>query len=108
VAALETPGHKLVNLEGSNHADLAQFVLLPDGRGYLVKADMPALPTKDTYQLWGIIGGRPISIGIMGQAPGTVTFTIAGSPGPSDLAVTVEPAGGTPAPTTTPVAVGPV
>ena len=38
VAALETPGHTLVSLRAPNHAKLAQFVLLPSGRGYLVSS----------------------------------------------------------------------
>src|SRR6202035_4691310 len=67
---------------------------LPDGRGYLVKSDLPSLSAKETYQLWGVVGGQPISIGILGRNPGQVTFTFAGSPSPSQLGINVEPAGG--------------
>ena len=94
VAALDTPGHRLISLGNARHRGSAQFVVLPDGRGYLVKSDLPSLSAKETYQLWGVVGGQPISIGILGRNPEQVTFTFAGSPSPSQLGINVEPAGG--------------
>ena len=92
--AMATPGHQIVNLTSATDQKLAEFVMLPDGTGYLVKSNMPALSPNDTYQLWGIVKGSPVSIGVMGSSPGQVTFTLDSSPGPSELAVTVQPAGG--------------
>jgi hypothetical protein len=106
--ALATPGHRLVTLTGSSHQELATFVLLKDGTGYLVKSKMPSLPAGETYQLWGIVAGKAVSIGVMGSAPHAAAFTLASSPGPSSLAVTVEPAGGTQTPTTPMIASGAV
>jgi len=94
VAALETPGHKLVTLRDASHRELAQFVVLPDGRGYLVSSLLPTLASKQTYQLWGVVSGQPISLGLLGRSPKQVTFTLAGSPRPSQLGINVEPAGG--------------
>lgn len=105
-AALLTPNHKLVNLMSSAHVNLAQFVVLPGGQGYLVKSSMPKLSTKETYQLWGVINGKTISIGLMGGNPHQVAFTVSGTERPSELAVTVEPAGGTVSPTTPIIATG--
>ena len=82
VAALETPGHTLVSLHAPNHAELAQFVLLPSGRGYLVSSALPKLTADRTYQLWGIIGGQAISLGLLGPAPSQAAFTVAGSGDP--------------------------
>ena len=107
-AALHAPGHKLVTLKGASDQKLAEFVMLPDGRGYLVSAKMPTLTTSETYQLWGVFGGKTISIGLMGSEPGHVTFTAAGPPTPTELAVTVEPAGGAPTPTSQIIAAGSV
>lgn len=98
--ALATPGHRLVTLTGSAHQVLATFVLLSDGTGYLVRSKMPSLPSGETYQLWGIVAGKAVSIGVMGSSPHDAAFTLASSPGPSTLAVTVEPSGGTQKPTT--------
>jgi anti-sigma-K factor RskA len=107
-AALKTPGHKLITLDSATQNALAKFVLLPDGRGFLVDDHMPALGSTETYQLWGVIDGKAISIGLMGRTPHRVTFTVAGPPSLSELAVTVEPSGGTSTPTTPMVATGTV
>ncbi len=104
--ALRTPGHQIVNLKSATLQPLAEFVMLPNGTGYLVKAKMPTLVSSQTYQLWAIVNGKPVSIGIMGSKPGHVSFTMASSPAPSELAVSVENAGGAKQPTRPLVATG--
>lgn len=106
VAALETPGHTLLNLRGANHRQLAQFVLLPSGRGYLVSSSLPKLTADHTYQLWGIMGGQAISLGLLGPAPDQAAFTVSGSVVPIRLGVTVEPLGGSVVPTSAMLASG--
>lgn len=95
-----------VALADSSGAVRAETVVLPDGRGYLLAAAMNALPSGRTYQLWGIVGGRPVSAGVLGSDPLVAAFRAV--PGETMLAVTVEPAGGSPRPTTSPVAFGQV
>jgi anti-sigma factor RsiW len=107
-AALETPGHAVVNVTNPARQRVAQFVIVPDGRGYLVHSTLPTLPSTKTYQLWGVIGGKAISLGLMGRAPGQVTFTLAGTRRPATLAITAEPAGGSVTPTSPMVATGTV
>jgi len=106
-AALSAPGHTVVDLASSTKKELAQFVLLPDGRGYLVRSQLPTLTSGSTYQLWGLINGKPISIGLMGDKPSSVTFTVSGTK-PTVLGITVEPSGGSPTPTNAMVASGTV
>jgi anti-sigma-K factor RskA len=108
LVALATPGHKVVTLSNAHNDDVAKFVTLPDGRGYLLSSKLPALSSGDTYQLWGIVNGSPVSIGVMGRSPTLVTFTMASSPAPSALAVSVEPAGGSSTPARPLVATGTV
>ena len=98
LAALVAPGHHLVTLTGSHHAELAQMVTLPDGRAYLVSSRLPALASSRTYQLWAIVGGRPISVGLLGSRPSLAAVTMSGARA-SVLAITNEPAGGSVAPT---------
>ncbi len=94
VAAMETPGHTVVTLTSVRHRVVAQFVLLRNGRGYLVTSKLPTLPSAETYQLWGVINNRTISLGLLGRTPHLATFTAAGASRPSRLGVTVEAAGG--------------
>ncbi len=93
VSALETPGHKVIDLGNAGTRRLAQFVLA-DGRGYLVSSTLPALRPSNTYQLWGVVDGQPISLGLLGESPSESVFTLAGSGVPSQLRITVEPSGG--------------
>ena len=94
LAALETPGHKVVRLKSTSGQQLAEFVVLPSGQGYLVDSRLPELSPEETYQLWGVVDGQTISVGVLGRAPHLVTFTLAGSPEESRLGITAEPAGG--------------
>ncbi len=91
---METQGHTSVTLTDVRHHDVARFVLLPSGRGYLVTSSLPTLPAAETYQLWGVINGKTISLGLLGRAPHLATFTSAGASRPYRLGVTVEAAGG--------------
>lgn len=106
VAALEAPGHKLVDLKNAERVQLAQFVVLPSGRGYMVSSSLPKLDTDKTYQLWATVGGQAISIGLLGPAPSKATFTLADANAASQLGVTVEPYGGSVVPTSTMLASG--
>ncbi len=105
VAALETPGHMVINLGNDSTRTLAQFVLA-DGRGYLVSSRLPALGPAATYQLWGVVNGQPISLGLLGQSPSGSVFTLAGSSKTSQLRITVEPSGGSVVPSGAVVASG--
>ncbi len=99
VAALHARGHKVVDLTTTTHAQMAQFVVLTDGRGYMVSSTLPRLRGTETYQLWGIVGTKPVSLGVLGDDPQQAAFTMAGSTRPSRLSITAEPSGGSVAPT---------
>uniref|UniRef100_UPI0028698877 anti-sigma factor n=1 Tax=Deinococcus sp. TaxID=47478 RepID=UPI0028698877 len=76
---------------------LGTLVRLPDGRVY-VHLDRPAR-TGQTYQLWQIRAGVPVSLGVFDGA-GLLTSAL---PPEATVAVTVEPPGGSPQPTTKPL-----
>ncbi len=107
-AALRAPGHRLVDLDTSSHAELAQVVIAPSGQGFLVSSKLPPLGTGQTYQLWAIKRNQPISLGLLGSAPRQAAFTMAGSPRPSHLSITAEPSGGSVSPTGPIIATGTV
>ncbi|HEY7270148.1 MAG TPA: anti-sigma factor, partial [Dehalococcoidia bacterium] len=65
---------------------------------------MPALPANQTYQAWMIdASGKPVSMGLMSNQ-GSFAFHTDLSDAKA-IAISVEPQGGSPQPTTTPVLV---
>nr|MDQ6927408.1 anti-sigma factor [Actinomycetota bacterium] len=96
-AALADPRSRLVDLRSSGGSSSAsnvsaQAVVLPDGTGYVVKDNLPALDANRTYQLWAVVGDTKISVGVLGPSPGPSGFKAAGNV--SALAITQESAGG--------------
>jgi anti-sigma factor RsiW len=108
VAALETPGRKIVDLDTADRHQLAQLVILPSGQGYLAGSSLPPLPSKETYQLWGVIDGQTISLGLLGTNPRVAAFSLARTPLPSTLGITVESADGSVLPSESMLATGKV
>ena len=54
--------------------------MLPDGTGYFIDHNLPALPKGSTYQLWAKVGDpaspRMVSLGVLGADPGIAAFRL--------------------------------
>lgn len=103
-AAAVTPGARTVHLASDDRAHAVDAVVLPDGNGYLVRADLPALSDGQTYQLWGVLGAQTVSLGVLGREPAVTPFKAAGPL--TALAITAEHTGGAVAPTKAPIVQG--
>ncbi len=103
-AAAREPGARTVDLKSVSGALTAEAVLLRDGTGYLVNANLPKLPDDRTYQLWAVVGQNKISVGVLGPRAGPVAFHTSGDV--SALAITEETAGGVVVSDATPTVVG--
>ncbi|AFU03900.1 anti-sigma factor [Nocardia brasiliensis] len=77
----------------------------PQQRVARVAFDGVAQPPADhVYQVWLLAGTQPRSAGVLAELPSaTKPFVTAFAPG-EQLAISVEPLGGSPAPTTSPIA----
>jgi anti-sigma-K factor RskA len=75
----------------------ARLVVDDTGAAELVPADLPVLDGGRTYQLWQLDGPQAISLGLIGDGALTARLTIGGAP--HHLALSVEPPGGSVAPT---------
>jgi anti-sigma-K factor RskA len=105
VAVLTAPDVARVDLAGQPVAPQASArAFWSRSRGMVFTAsNLPPLPAGRTYQLWVVTGEGPTSAGLLTpDAAGNVNETFNTSPTippPVAIAVTIEPAGGVPAPT---------
>jgi len=101
------PSRATVSLSGEDNAAAAVYEL-EDGIIVVDAAGLKPLDTAHTYQLWSITSGQPSSLGLIGTAPNGEALAVvrAELKDIEFLAVTVEPAGGSIAPTTDPVLEG--
>jgi len=104
-AALFDESARRVDLRSDDGVTFAQAVVRDNGDSYLVRDSLPKLADDKTYQLWGIVADRAVSLGVLGSDPDVSAFKMAGG-GVTALALTTERAGGVPAPTMTPLARG--
>jgi anti-sigma-K factor RskA len=105
IALLRDPSTEIVALAGQKTAPEARARMFwnPRAGGYFVAAGLPVPPSGKTYQLWAIAGkNAPVSAGVFGvDARGTGGLRVpqlAGVEKVDVFAVTLEPAGGLPAP----------
>jgi anti-sigma-K factor RskA/prefoldin subunit 5 len=105
---LAAPGVQAVALTGlgSTRAANGSAYVNPSSRNALFYAfNLPPLPADKTYQLWFIVGGKPVSAGTFAVDPrGTASLRVervAEARQIKGWAVTIEPRGGVPQPTGT-------
>jgi hypothetical protein len=90
------PSTRMADLTSNDGSISARALIQPDGQGFLLGQQLPALGPDRTYQLWGVSpgGAKVISLGVLGGEPGIAVFSA-----PTDLsalAITEEEAGGVP------------
>ena len=72
-------------------------MLTATGTGFVIDDStdgLAPLAADRTYQLWGVVGDRTISLGLLGPRPGIMPFSVAGSVPIIEFAITDEVAGG--------------
>jgi anti-sigma-K factor RskA len=97
---------RLVALEGPGaaHGAQAEVMVLEDDRAVLMAENMPRIPEKQTFQIWVIEDDVPKPSGLFEAEQESVATVVAKPLGKADaIAVSVEPKGGSPKPTTKPM-----
>ena len=99
---------RVTGTKGSMTAEVAYSRQL--GKGAITVTGMPPAPDGKVYQLWYVgADGVARSAGIMAPEDGRGAMVLEGDPNnAAAVGVTVEPAGGSPSPTTEPVVVLPL
>ena len=103
-AARKAQGTRTARLAAPDGTVGATAVVQRDGRAYLVGTELPPLRAGRTYQLWAVRGTRPDSVALLGRHAQPRVFSA--PKGTTAFAVSVEPTGGSKAPTTVPVIQG--
>jgi hypothetical protein len=104
-SALADPAALHVALDSATSSTpLAEIAVLPSGAAFLVNDALPNLPADRTYQLWGLVGSRLISLGLLGAHPTDVSFDVGSRGLVTRYAVTDERSGGVVQSTHQPVA----
>jgi anti-sigma-K factor RskA len=103
-SALLSPSHHSIELTSSSGRDVATVVLQRTGESFFVNRALGHLSAGRTYQLWTLVNGQAVSLGVLGGAPSIDEFRFQNPM--TTFMVNVEPAGGTPAPTTPVLAQG--
>ena len=105
IAILRDPATQVVALAGLAPAPTARARMMWHAKagGLFVATGLPAAPEGKAYQLWAIAGGNaPVSAGVFTvDASGAGSLSVRPLPGVATVnafAVTLEPAGGLPAP----------
>jgi anti-sigma-K factor RskA len=102
--AASQPGSRTAELTTTDGVVAATVVVDEEGHAFVRADAMPGTDAEHTYQLWSVDGGTPVSLGLLGPDPTTAMVGVDGHV--HQLAVTLEPAGGSAGPTTTPMASG--
>jgi anti-sigma-K factor RskA len=100
---LASPSSRVVALQGPGVSGGAALVL-PQGHAPVLISTLGNAPADRTYQIWAIpdSGGAPRSIGFAGEGSDVIDLPGDAFDGASTVAMTLEPDGGSPAPTTQP------
>ncbi len=105
-AAENVPGSVTVDLSADGARWSAKVVAVPGGQAFLLPGVMPAIGSDRTFQAWAEVGGKFVSLGVLGRSPGDVALQL--QPGMTAILVNTEPQGGSPQPTTKPFLSGAV
>jgi anti-sigma factor RsiW len=103
-AAEANPANRHLTLVSSDGSRTLPAIIASDGMTYLGPGNLDTLPTDETYQMWGIVDGARVSLGVIGDKPTYAAFTTPNVA--SVLAMTVESRGGVVTSTKTPVVTG--
>jgi anti-sigma-K factor RskA len=94
---LSTPDAKLINGRAPNGATGTAVVSVSRDEALFLAKDLPQAPDGHTYQLWRIGADGPHSAGLLDSRSSPVV--ISGLTGTQEVALTVEPLGGSETPT---------
>jgi anti-sigma-K factor RskA len=104
-SVLNDPGRRVTTADVTSGG--RGTLVVSDGQAVFLASDLPEVAADRTYQLWVISPGHARSAGLLGRGHSAQQLVPTVGPGDS-LGLTVEPAGGSPQPTSAPLVAIPV
>ena len=102
----KVPGHRDITLSSTNGKYRISLLVAPSGLGYITSSNLPNATSAKTYQLWGLKKSTMVSLGILGADGTRAQFVIPANSSFTELAISLEPSGGSVTPTSAPVVSG--
>jgi hypothetical protein len=68
------PGAQRIALSSADGRKTVPVVLVPNGESVVGRGNLGLPPKNETYQLWGIVDGQPVSLRTLGPNPDFRTF----------------------------------
>ena len=109
-ALLAAPDARTVVVSEADEGDVRLVISADRGQAMLIASDMEPAPHEHSYEAWAFHDGVAVAAGVFdADAQGRVATLLEGDFATAEaLGVTIEPAGGSPEPTTEPVMVVPL
>ena len=96
--AINDPNVMVVNMVGTQKASPGSASIYWDSTStnvYMVVKNMPKLPTDKQYQLWALIDGKPVDLGLFDQPQPNVILKMKNTQKADAFAITIESRGNT-------------
>lgn len=100
--AMQQPGIKVAALKGTGNAPQALTTVFWDSTTkdvYLLVNNLPQAPTEKQYQLWALLDGKPIDLGMLVPKENRLLVKMKNVQNAQAFAITLEPKGGSVNPT---------
>jgi anti-sigma-K factor RskA len=102
---LAAPDARVRTMKVKSGGQIVVVASLAQDQAVVVLSDLRQMSTDKTYQLWLVEQAKPLSAGVLDTGTTEVTQLVTGLRKAQKICLTVEPAGGSNQPTTTPVVV---
>lgn len=96
--AINDPNVMVVNMVGTQKASPGSASIYWDSTSanvYMIVKNMPKLPTDKQYQLWALIDGKPVDLGLFDQPQPNVILKMKNTQKADAFAITIESRGNT-------------
>ncbi|MDB5251508.1 MAG: anti-sigma factor [Flaviaesturariibacter sp.] len=100
-STLQKPGMKMASLKGTPDAPTAQVTVAWDTTSkdvYLIVNNLPQPASDQQYQLWALLGGKPVDLGVFDVRQEKLLLKMKNAQNAEAFAITLERKGGSPTP----------